>query len=85
MLCYNETIVLEVDELTLLFLGVWHACRKDGDARICPDTVEGIIVEGYYPFECVVLEDVTLNALLCCGLSCNRRLRYNDNCPCIFA
>ena len=60
MLCYNETIVLEVDELTLLFLGVWHACRKDGDARICPDTVEGIIVEGYYPFECVVLEDVTL-------------------------
>ena len=85
MLSYNESIVLEVDELTLLILRVWHTCRKDGDTRICPYSVEGVIIERYHPLECMVLEDITLDGLLCCSLTGNGRLRYNDDCPGVLA
>ena len=44
MLSYNESIVLEVDELALLFPRMGYACRKDGDTRICPYTIEGVII-----------------------------------------
>ena len=57
VLGYLVAVVLEVDKLADVVFVMWDASGENCDTGIGADTIEGVFVEGYDPFEGMAFED----------------------------